>query len=273
VCGTCHLQALLQVFKLRLTTPSSGEEFGGVGNNGNELEGLKNNRWWLLSHFQENLDDISKLVERRDKSDSKHGNVENKKEENEIFGKSKPLIKPNSMKNKQKEVKRNEGDVALKCFYVNARSIINKREELEVYIIEEEPDVVGITETWAQENIGDAELCIQGYTMFRRDRTVGIKQRGGGVLLYIKDSINAVEREDCIEKMFPECIWCEIEICKEKTLVGVCYRPPDNSKIQDEALFNMIRLVSKEKLLIMGDFNFAELNWKTKRGWMMIMYL
>jgi ribonuclease P/MRP protein subunit RPP40 len=266
VCGTCHLQALLQVFKLRLTTPGSGEEFRGVGNNGNELEGLKNNRWWLLSHVQENLDDSSKLVERRDKTDSKHGNVENKKEQNEIFGKSKPLVKPNSMKNKQKEVKMNEGDVALKCFYVNARSIINKREELEVYIIEEEPDVVGITETWAQENIGDAELCIQGYTMFRRDRTVGIKQRGGGVLLYIKDSINAVEREDCIEKSFPECIWCEIEICKEKTLVGVCYRPPDSSKIQDEALFNMIRLVSKEKLLIMGDFNFAELNWKNQEG-------
>jgi hypothetical protein len=69
-------------------------------------------------------------------------------------------------------------------------------------------------------------------------------------------------REDCLDRNFPECMWCDIEVCGEKTLVGVCYRPPGSKRIQDEALFKMIDLVSKEKLLIMGDFNFANLDWK-----------
>jgi len=164
--------------------------------------------------------------------------------------------------NKQTVKCKSETDVKLKCFYVNARSIVNKREDLELYISDEGPDIVGITETWAMESIEDSELSIEGYTMFRRDRTGGTKQRGGGVLLYIKNSINAVEREDWVDKKFPECIWCNIEISGEKTLVGICYRPPNYTKDQDEALFNMIRLVSKEKVLIIGDFNFADLNWK-----------
>jgi hypothetical protein len=98
--------------------------------------------------------------------------------------------------------------------------------------------------------------------MFRKDRILGTKKKGGGVLLYIKNTINAIVREDYLDQNFPECIWCEIEICKEKTLIGVCYRPPDYGKIQDEALFKMIGRVSKEQLLLMGDFNFPELNWK-----------
>ncbi len=60
-------------------------------------------------------------------------------------------------------------------FYTNARSIVNKRSELELYILEEEPDIVGITETWAVESIEDSELSIDGYTMIRRNRIVGKK--------------------------------------------------------------------------------------------------
>jgi hypothetical protein len=52
---------------------------------------------------------------------------------------------------------------------------VNKRSELELYILEEEPDIVGITETWAVESIEDSELSIDGYTMIRRNRIVGKK--------------------------------------------------------------------------------------------------
>ena len=76
--------------------------------------------------------------------------------------------------------------VKLKCFYVNARSLINKRDDFELYILEEKPDIVGITETWAVEDIGDSELSLEGYAMFRRDRMLGLKMKDGGVLLYIK---------------------------------------------------------------------------------------
>ena len=154
------------------------------------------------------------------------------------------------------------GKMKLKCFYANARSIINKRQELEMYIMEEQPDVVGITESWAVASIEDSELALDGYTMLRKDRIVGDKTKGGGVLLYVKNSLQIVLREDVCNSEFPECVWGEIVIGTEKTLIGVCYRPPDSSKAQDDALYRMIREIKDKNILLMGDFNFPDINWK-----------
>ena len=72
----------------------------------------------------------------------------------------------------------------IKCFYANARSIISreKRMELELYVEEEKPDIIGLTESWAKEEMGDCELDIDGYVMFRRDRenqrSTGMEQEG-----------------------------------------------------------------------------------------------
>ena len=52
------------------------------------------------------------------------------------------------------------------------------------------PHIIGITESWANNDITDAELGLEGYAMFRKDR---MGRRGGGVLLYIKDTIPAYE--------------------------------------------------------------------------------
>ena len=52
------------------------------------------------------------------------------------------------------------------------------------------PHIIGITESWANTDITDAELGLTGYVMFRRDR---IGRRGGAVILYVKESIQAYE--------------------------------------------------------------------------------
>jgi len=39
----------------------------------------------------------------------------------------------------------------LVCFYVNARSLVYKMSELELYVYEEKPDIIGITESWTFE--------------------------------------------------------------------------------------------------------------------------
>ncbi len=49
-------------------------------------------------------------------------------------------------------------------------------------------DFLCISDTWLHKKISTSIIDIPGYTCFRRDRTVG---RGGGVLIYIKDSFNA----------------------------------------------------------------------------------
>ena len=47
-----------------------------------------------------------------------------------------------------------------------------------------DPHIIGITESWANIDITDAELGLTGYVMFRKDR---IGRRGGGVILYVKE--------------------------------------------------------------------------------------
>ena len=117
---------------------------------------------------------------------------------------------------------------------------MNKREDLELYVLDERPDIIGITESWANEKIEDSELTLEGYTMLRKDRVSGEKLRGGGVLLYIKSSLSVVFRDELWDPLFPESIWCNIEIGGEKTLIGNCYRPPDSSAMEDVALYKFI---------------------------------
>ena len=50
--------------------------------------------------------------------------------------------------------------------------------------------IIGITESWANNDITYGELGLEGYVMFRKDI---IGRRGGGVLLYIKETIPAYE--------------------------------------------------------------------------------
>ena len=53
-----------------------------------------------------------------------------------------------------------------------------------------EPDILGITESWAHKDMVDAEQMLLGYVMLRKDRQ---ERRGDGVIVYIKDSIQAYE--------------------------------------------------------------------------------
>lgn len=68
----------------------------------------------------------------------------------------------------------------LNCICFNARSVTNKLAELELLLKCEKPDLVGITETWANSGISDGELSFEGYTLFRRDREEGNKKGGVG---------------------------------------------------------------------------------------------
>ena len=78
----------------------------------------------------------------------------------------------------------------IKCVCLNARSIINKKDELNSMVDDINPHIVGITESWENKDITDAELGLEGYAMFRKDI---MGRRGGGVLLYTKDTIPAYE--------------------------------------------------------------------------------
>ena len=95
----------------------------------------------------------------------------------------------------------------IKCVCLNARSIINKKDELNIMVDDIKPHIIGLTESWANNDITDAELGLEGYAMFRKDR---MGRRGGGVLLYSKDTIPAYEVQLQEEADCNEVIWCKL---------------------------------------------------------------
>ena len=70
-----------------------------------------------------------------------------------------------------------------------------------------DPHIIGISESWSNTDIKDAELGLTGYVMFRRYR---IGRRGGGVILYVNESIQADEIKLEREGNDDEVVWCKI---------------------------------------------------------------
>ena len=104
------------------------------------------------------------------------------------------------------------------CVCLNARSIINKRNELNIMVEDIDPHIIGITESWATPDISDAELGMTGYVMFRKYR---LGRRGGGVILYIKESIQAYEIKLEKEAECEEAVWCNIVTGNSTLTVGL----------------------------------------------------
>ena len=95
----------------------------------------------------------------------------------------------------------NISEADYKCMCLNARSIVNKKNELNIMV---EAHITYKTESWANIDITDAELGLTGYVMLRRDR-IGRRE----VILYIKESIQAYEIKLEREADCDEAVWCK----------------------------------------------------------------
>jgi len=99
---------------------------------------------------------------------------------------------------------------------------------------------------------------------FGKCKTEALDNKGGGVLVYVSTDLSAIEWAPCTQ--FPEQIWCQINVgAKEKLLVGVCYNSSNISLFpnNDELLRQMITEVSNRHILLMGDFNYQGINWRS----------
>ena len=119
------------------------------------------------------------------------------------------------------------------------------------------PHIIGITESWANIDITDAELGLEGYVMFRKDR---MGRRGGGVLLYIKESIPAYEVQLQEDADCKEALWCNLVTGHTTVTIGVVYRCPNITIQNNEKIHKAISEVSKGDCIIMGDFNHGNIN-------------
>ena len=158
-----------------------------------------------------------------------------------------------------KGIQGNTSKSEIKCVCLNARSIINKKTELNIMVDDIKPHIVGITESWVNNDITNAELGLEGYVMFRKDR-IGI--RGGGVLLYIKDTIPAYE------------VQLQEEADGNETMVQLSNRTytsyhwssislSQHNQTEQRKNSQAINEVSKGDCIIMGDFIHGNIKWDT----------
>ena len=98
-------------------------------------------------------------------------------------------------------------DTNIRCLLTNVRSIMNKVAKLKHFIDQHNPYIIGITETWCTDLVSDAELSLGEYNLFHCDRK---NTPGGGVLLYVYLSLNAVICESLTKLDIKDSVWCTV---------------------------------------------------------------
>lgn len=86
-------------------------------------------------------------------------------------------------------------------------------------------DLICLSETWLHNAITDASISLKIYKLFRQDRILG---RGGGVAIYVRDTIRAVMMTD-LPLQDTEQLWLKIHVRYKSIIVGVIYNPPKYS--------------------------------------------
>ena len=115
-------------------------------------------------------------------------------------------------------------------FISNARSLVNKIDELSTTVSNYFADIVVITETWLSNNVDNSVIGLNGFSTFRHDRSDG--RRGGGVCVYVNNRFPVFHLEDISVPDF-ESIWLLLKPSRlprgfNSIILGAIYHPPRN---------------------------------------------
>ena len=131
---------------------------------------------------------------------------------------------------------------------------------------EEHFGVVGINETWLESRNRHclAEIHLPGYQLFSIERP-NSTGRGGGSAMYVKDSLNPVERRKHAG-MNCEVVCVQIQPRDRSILkLVLVYRNPHTLAAEDEELYSILQeiLDGRYEAIIFGDFNLPYVDWAT----------
>ena len=96
--------------------------------------------------------------------------------------------------------------------HLNINSLLSKIDELRELVKASNATVVGITESKLDDSINDCEICIEGYSIIRRDRN----RKGGSLVCYVNNKI-CFNAKNCISNEV-ENIFIELFIPKTKPI-------------------------------------------------------
>ena len=146
-----------------------------------------------------------------------------------------------------------ESSKGLRLACLNINSLLKNIDQLRLIMQNMPVDILAINETKLDHLVPDSEIAIAGYFHIRRDRS----RFGGGVLLYVRDSIPFSERNDLVTDSL-EMICIEISKPHNKSfLVSTWYRAPNSqSALFDEyEAFLRNSDIENREVIIMGDLN------------------
>ena len=151
------------------------------------------------------------------------------------------------------------------ALYTNADCLMNKRCELDANIRMFEPEIIAITEVtpkYCKTPVQECELRIDGFTPFHN-----LEAEKRGVLIQVKDSLKPTKVE-AFSNAFQEALFVNCNFSNNETLtVGLVYRSPNSSDENNTKLNELLTMVAEAKpanLLILGDFNYKEINWEAE---------
>lgn len=152
--------------------------------------------------------------------------------------------------------------------HCNIRSLLStgKLTELALLSLQENLDIIAVTETWLTPTVPDSALLLDGYLPpFRRDRA----RPYGGVAVYVSSKLNAT-RIYRLESKSVESVWLSVDVLDKRVLLGTYYRPPGQTS-HDKELFlqqlsSSVELAIQLKpsvLMLAGDFNDRCTDWNS----------
>jgi hypothetical protein len=175
-----------------------------------------------------------------------------------LSGLFRPTKRPQKRRHRIDQKQHQPSQTAKLCL-LNARSIVNKIEALNELVLDGQPDILAITETWLTPKNGDHELaacCPSGFSGVHQPRA---SRRGGGVAAIFKWTISVRRHSHPPFNSF-ELIDCSLSFRPRAIRLLVIYRPLASSysvfRNEFSSLLEQIAL-SNEKLLIVGDFNLS----------------
>ena len=138
-----------------------------------------------------------------------------------------------------------------------------KVEYLRLMALEENVNIIAVTESHLNESVQLAEVAMTGFQLYRADRAAGTKK--GGVAVYIKVTLNKSTIN--VGSLSAGIVECQIfYITAWSVLLVVIYRPECDPK----DFFNALSIVSAAieargaptpNVLFVGYFNFSNIDW------------
>lgn len=148
----------------------------------------------------------------------------------------------------------NDKDSKLRVCHVNIRSLNSCFDDFCSFVLQNDYNLIGLSETWLTSSDSTANFSIQNYSLVRCDRP----SRGGGVCWYVSKNIKYTVMDinyaagDQLEQL-----WILVNINNIKVAFGVVYRPPklkiSTLDMLEEALTHIIG--ECDNIVLAGDLN------------------